>query len=150
MGRNTIRIISWPKNAAFIIFLEADAATSSRSLVVIFFFLSTWEAIRNTVDSTIITAPSTIIPKSIAPKLIRLAHTLNTFIKINANSKDSGIVEATIKPPRQLPNKKMRTKITIKAPSIRFVATVEVVSPINLLLSKRGSITTPSGRDFCI
>ena len=57
------------------------------------------------------------------------------------------MVEATIKPPRQLPNKKINTKITINAPSIKLFDTVEVVSPINLLLSKSGSITTPSGKD---
>ena len=105
---------------------------------------------RNTVLSTIITAPSTIIPKSIAPKLIKFTQTSNTFIKIKANNKDNGIVEATIKPPRQLPNKKISTKITINAPSIRFVVTVEVVSPINLLRSNNGSIITPSGNDFSI
>ena len=100
--------------------------------------------------STIITAPSTIIPKSIAPKLIRLAQTSKTFISINANNRDNGIVEATIKPPRQLPNKKIRTNITINAPSIRLVATVEVVSAINLLRSNKGSIMTPSGNDSSI
>ena len=36
--------------------------------------------------STIITAPSTNIPKSSAPKLIRFAHTPNKFIMIKANS----------------------------------------------------------------
>ena len=105
---------------------------------------------RKTVLSTIITAPSTIIPKSIAPKLIRFAQTLNAFINIKANNNDNGIVEATIKPPRQFPNKKIRTKITINAPSIRFVATVDVVSAISLLRSNKGSIITPSGKDFSI
>ena len=100
--------------------------------------------------STIITAPSTIIPKSIAPKLIRFAQTSKTFININANNKDNGIVEATIKPPRQFPKRKIRTKITIKAPSIRLVETVDVVSAISLLRSNKGSMVTPSGKDFSI
>ena len=145
-----MRIINCPKNAAFIIFFEALEATLSRFFAVSCFFFSTWDAMRNTVLSTIITAPSTIIPKSIAPKLIKLAQTSKTFINIKANNNDKGMVEATIKPPRQLPNKKISTKITINAPSIRLVETVEVVSPINLLRSNNGSIMTPSGNDFSI
>ena len=91
-----------------------------------------------------------MIPKSIAPKLIKFAQTSNAFININANNKDKGIVEATIKPPRQFPNKKMRTKMTINAPSKRFFVTVDVVSAINLLRSNKDSIITPSGKDFSI
>jgi hypothetical protein len=67
--------------------------------------------------STIITAPSTIKPKSIAPKLMRLALTPNTFIIPNANNMDKGIAEATIKPARKFPRNKTKTKITINAPS---------------------------------
>ena len=40
--------------------------------------------------------------------------------------------------------------MTIKAPSIKLVATVEVVSAINLLRSNNGSIMTPSGNDSSI
>jgi hypothetical protein len=76
------------------------------------------------VASTIITAPSTIIPKSIAPKLIRFPLTPNAFIKITANSIDNGITEATIKPARRFPRNKIRTKITINAPSSKFLVTV--------------------------
>ena len=100
--------------------------------------------------STIITAPSTNIPKSSAPKLIRLAHTPNRFIMINANSKASGMVDATIKPPLKFPRKITSTKITISAPNDRFSATVDVVLLISLLRSRKGFITTPSGNDFCI
>ena len=91
-----------------------------------------------------------IIPKSIAPKLIRFAQTSNTFIKINANSNESGIVDATINPPRQFPNRKTNIKMTINAPSIKLVVTVLVVLAIKELLSKKGSIVTPSGSDFPI
>ena len=91
-----------------------------------------------------------IIPKSIAPRLIKFAQTPNTFIRMKAKSSDNGIVEATIKPPRQLPNKNTNTKITISAPSIKFWLTVLVVLAINVLRSKNGSIVTPLGSDFCI
>ncbi len=100
--------------------------------------------------STMITAPSTRIPKSIAPRLIRFAQTPNRFIMINEKSKASGMVEATNKPPRKLPKKTTRTKITISAPSERFSATVDVVLFISLLRSRKGSIFTPSGKDFWI
>ncbi len=97
-----------------------------------------------------ITAPSTMIPKSIAPKDIKFAHTPNCFIKINANNRDKGITEAVIKPPRKLPNNNTKTKITISEPSIKFFSTVLVVLPINSLRLKNGAIYTPSGKDFCI
>ena len=100
--------------------------------------------------STMITAPSTIIPKSMAPRLIRFAQTPVAFIKMNANNKDKGIREAVINPPLKLPSKNTNTNTTINAPSIRFLATVLVVLPINSLRSTMGSICNPSGNEFCI
>ena len=50
--------------------------------------------------STMMTAPSTISPKSIAPRLIRFPLTPKSFIMPNANSMDSGITEATTSPAR--------------------------------------------------
>ena len=88
------------------------------------------------VASTIITAPSTIKPKSIAPKLIRLALTPNTFIKPKANNIDKGMAEATINPARRFPRNKTNTNITIKAPSIRFFSTVEIARFTKSVLSK--------------
>ena len=87
-------------------------------------------------NSTIITAPSIIIPKSIAPKLIKLASILKIFINEMANNKQSGITEATTNPERQFPNKRTTTKITIKHPKIKFSATVKVVFPTSSLRSK--------------
>lgn len=49
------------------------------------------------------TAPSIMIPKSMAPRLIRLASTPKIYIKDSANSKHSGITEATTKPERRFP-----------------------------------------------
>ena len=51
--------------------------------------------------STIITAPSTIRPKSNAPRLIRFPLTPNRFIMITANNMASGITEATTSPARR-------------------------------------------------
>ncbi len=66
------------------------------------------------------TEPSTINPKSMAPKLIKFAETLKIFIKLKVNNKARGMVEATIKPARKLPNNTTRIKMTIKLPSIKF------------------------------
>ena len=140
-------MISWPKKAAFIIFLEAFEAISSLVSDFTAFFLTTYEYTRKTVLSTMMTAPSTIIPKSIAPKLIRFAQTSKAFININANNNDRGIVDATMRPPRQFPKSKTKTKITMRPPSNRFPITVPVVSAINSLRSRNGFMLTPSGRD---
>ncbi len=67
-----------------------------------------------------------------------------------ANSMANGITDATTKPARQLPNKSTNTKITINAPSAKFFVTVLMALFTNLVLSKKGSITTPSGSVFSI
>ena len=97
-----------------------------------------------------ITAPSTSNPKSNAPKLIRFPLTPNKFIKIKANNMESGITDATTSPARRFPKKRIKTKMTIKAPSNKLVATVLIALFTILVLSRKGSTTTPSGRDFCI
>ena len=58
---------------------------------------------RRTAFSTMMTAPSTISPKSIAPRLIRLPDRPNAFITITANSSESGMVVATTRPARRSP-----------------------------------------------
>ena len=61
-----------------------------------------------------------------------------------------GITEATIKPALKFPNNKTKTKITIKAPSAKFLVTVLMALFTNLVLSRNGSITIPSGSVFLI
>ena len=100
--------------------------------------------------STIITAPSTINPKSSAPKLIKFPLTPNKFIMIMANNMAKGITEATINPALKFPKKTTNTKTTINAPSNKFFSTVPMALFTILVLSKNGSITTPLGKDFCI
>ncbi|MNQ91623.1 hypothetical protein D3C85_1070130 [compost metagenome] len=102
------------------------------------------------IASTTITEPSTIKPKSIAPSDIKLPPTPNLFIKIIANSIESGITDDTIKPARRLPRKNTSTKITISAPSIKLVSTVLMALSTILVRSRKGSITTPSGSISCI
>ena len=74
--------------------------------------------------STITTAPSTIIPKSNAPKLIRLALMFCCAIPVKVNSIDSGITQAVINAARILPKNKKRITITKIAPSTKFFCTV--------------------------
>ena len=58
--------------------------------------------------SIITTEPSTIRPKSIAPRLIRLPDTPACNIPVNAKSIDSGIADATMRPPRRLPKQQQQ------------------------------------------
>ena len=102
--------------------------------------LPLWVTIWKAINSTIITEPSMIIPKSIAPRLIKLASTPNTFIIEIANSKLNGITEATTKPERQFPNSKTTTNMTINDPKMRFSATVNVVLSISSVRSKKALI----------
>ena len=136
----TIKMINCPKMAEFIIF-EAlfnviwSISDCFASFVSDFSF-SLSVIILKAINSTIITAPSIIIPKSIAPRLIKLASTPKMFIIEMANNKLNGITEATTKPERKLPSNKTTTKMTINDPKIRFSDTVKVVLPISSLRSK--------------
>ncbi len=100
---------------------------------------------RRTQFSTMITELSTIRPKSIAPRLIRLAVTAVADIKLAANSMESGIASVTKRPARKLPSVKSSTAITNSPPSQRFVSTVVRVRPMSEARSYRISTLTPSG-----
>ncbi|MNE25381.1 hypothetical protein D3C80_1187100 [compost metagenome] len=81
-----------------------------------------------------------------APKLIRFPETPKKFINVIAKSIASGITDATTNPARRFPNNNTNTKITIKAPSARFFETVFIALSTNLVRSKNGSISKPSGK----
>ena len=81
--------------------------------------------------SKITIEPSTTIPKSIAPKLIRLAVTPKQRIRMKANSIAKGMTEATITPARTLPKKSISTTKTINAPSTKLRITVETLRLTN-------------------
>ena len=100
-------------NAALFLILEADTKTSLSISCCVSLFIDFRKPKWCKVASTIITAPSTIKPKSIAPKLIKLALTPKTFIIPKANSIDNGIAEATIKPALKFPKKTTNTNTTI-------------------------------------
>ena len=149
MGIYTIRMIISPK-AALLRILEAEWNTSSSICAWVsrwwFFRIAKWCI----TASTTITDPSTIIPKSIAPKLIRLALTPKRFIIPKAKSKESGMAVATISPARRFPKKSTKMKMTISAPSKRFFSTVWMARCTKSVRSKKGSITISSGRDCCM
>ena len=94
--------------------------------------------------------PSTTIPKSMAPRLIRLAVTLKRRIMMNAKSIASGMTEATISPARTLPRKIISTRKTMMAPSIRLLTTVEMFRLTSSERFRYGSMLMPSGNKCCI
>lgn len=79
------------------------------------------------IPSTITIEPSTTMPKSMAPRLIRLAETPNTRMRMKAKSIASGMTDATIRPARTLPRKTISTTKTMIAPSIRLRITVDML-----------------------
>ena len=58
--------------------------------------------------STMMTAPSMMMPKSIAPRLIRLALTLYSTMPVMVNSIDSGMMQAVAIAARMLPSNRNR------------------------------------------
>ena len=87
--------------------------------------------------SIITMAPSTIIPKSIAPNDNKLAGMLVTFINIKAINKEIGMVMATSNAPRQLPSTIIRMRITNPIPSIIVHEMVFSVVSTKSVLSRK-------------
>jgi len=77
--------------------------------------------------SIITTDPSTISPKSMAPRLIRFPESPAWTMPVKANNIDSGMADATMSPPRTLPSSKSSTATTRTPPSIKFLRTVAIV-----------------------
>ena len=77
-----------------------------------------------------ITELSTTRPKSIAPRLIRLAGMPTAHIRLAAKSIDSGIASETINPARTLPSSTSSTPTTNSPPSARLWSTVSSVRAI--------------------
>ena len=78
---------------------------------------------RNTFSTTM-TAPSTMIPKSIAPSERRLAGIPRSVRPMNVASSERGMITATIAAARTLPRNKSSTAPTSMAPSSKFLNTV--------------------------
>ena len=85
--------------------------------------------------STMMTAPSTIRPKSSAPSDIRLALTLVSTMLVISISMDSGITSAVSSAARTLPSISNSTATTRMAPSSRFFCTVAMVLSTSIVRS---------------
>ncbi|MNT44431.1 hypothetical protein D3C72_1809570 [compost metagenome] len=77
--------------------------------------------------STMTTEPSTIRPKSMAPRLMRLAERPSQFMPMKAKSMERGMVAATSKAALTFRRKMKRTATTSNPPSRRLVSTVRMV-----------------------
>ncbi len=152
MGINTIRIITCPKMAEFIILdapLKVILSISFWRPSPICLPKSEFRNVRFTaINSTIITAPSIIIPKSRAPRLIRFTSMPKMYIMAMVKSIDSGMIDEMTSADRKFPNISNTTKNIMMNPMDRFSKTVNDVLPISSLRSTMGLIKTPSVNVF--
>ncbi|MNY19762.1 hypothetical protein D3C86_1532090 [compost metagenome] len=118
-------MISWPNSSGRRASRAAANTSSKRSARVSGrpAVCRAW-ASRRTQFSTMTTAPSTMMPKSSAPRLIRLALMPAATMPVNVNSIDNGITIAVISAARRLPRNRNSTATTSAAPSSRFFLTV--------------------------
>ena len=94
-----------------------------------------------------ITAPSTISPKSSAPRLIRLAEILACTMPVMVSSIATGMTSAVITAARKFPSSRNRIRITRPAPSSRFFATVCTVASTSWVRSSTVCTTIPGGSE---
>ena len=125
IGKKTIRMIR-TANVALRTTFEAPLATSASISSCVSFLRSPRPYRWARMPSRITIEPSTTIPKSMAPKLMRLADTPKMRIRINPNNMANGMTEATISPARILPKNSIKTTKTMRAPSTKFRITVEM------------------------
>jgi len=147
-----MRMIICPKTAEFIIFEAPSKVILSISVCFSSLMAPSnaafTDVIRKAINSTMITAPSIIIPKSSAPRLIRLASIPKIYIIESVKNKASGIIEAMTSADRTFPSKRMTINTTMRHPKTRFSTTVNDVFEISSLRSRIGLMKTPSGRFF--
>ena len=110
------------------------SAAASRTIACLGRVPPSW-ASRRTQFSTMMTLESTIRPKSMAPRLIRLADKLVASMMLTAKSIDRGIARATIRPPLRLPSITRSTTMTRTPPATRLCITVPRVRLIRLVRS---------------
>src|SRR6266446_2777449 len=84
---------------------------------------------RCTEFSIMTTAPSTIIPKSIAPRLMRLALMPNNRMPAKLTSIEKGMIDAVTIAARMLPRNRRRTTVTSRNPSNSFFITQRSALP---------------------
>ena len=129
IGRCTIVMIATPKTTG-----RRTSSVARRTTSRARCFGSAWARWRTQFSITI-TALSTIRPKSIAPRLIRLPAMPKASIRLPAKSIDSGIARATIRLARRFPRRISRTATTSTPPSARLCATVPIVFSMSTLRS---------------
>ena len=140
-------MIAWPKAAGRAISLAESTAMTSRSPAVRARPSASrrW-ARRPNVFSITTTAPSTIRPKSSAPRLIRLPLIPNLRMAMAAIRNDSGMTSAVIRAARKLPSAKNSTAMTSSAPTVRLCSTVRIVASTSRVRSSTGLMITSGGR----
>jgi hypothetical protein len=92
------------------------------------------------------TAPSTMRPKSMAPRLIRLPLVRVCTMPIAVSSIDSGIASAVMIAARKFPSMTNRTTTTSSAPSARLRSTVRIVASTSIRRSSTVFARTSGGR----
>ena len=97
-----------------------------------------------------ITAPSTIKPKSNAPRLIKFPETLFLTMPVIVISIEIGITAAVINAALIFPSSRNKTTITNKAPSKRFFSTVVIALLTKSVRSYIGFAFIPSGKVLLI
>ena len=91
-------------------------------------------------------APSTIRPKSNAPKLIKLPLMPSFTIPVLISKTVSGMTSAVISAARTFPSIRKSTTMTSSAPSPKFFATVDTVASTNLLRFNTVCASMPGGK----
>jgi len=111
MGRNSLPSMRWKvRIGTYTVMMISTAKVSGRATSTAACCTSRAtraprgrrSASRRTMFSVMITAPSTMIPKSIAPRESRLAGIPRRSMKMNANSSERGMVRATMRAARML------------------------------------------------
>ncbi|GJE71740.1 hypothetical protein CHKEEEPN_3287 [Methylorubrum podarium] len=96
------------------------------------------------------TAPSTMRPKSRAPRLIRLAEIFASTMPVMVISMATGMTSAVMMAARMLPSSRNRMTMTRAAPSARFLATVLMVASTRSVRLRTVWTSTPGGSDLRI
>ena len=99
---------------------------------------------RRSTDSVTTMAPSTRMPKSIAPSDSRFADTCVRLSSENTDTRASGMVTATTSALRGLPRNRIRIRKTRPMPSRIVCPTLCTVARTRLSRSMYGTILTPS------
>ncbi len=148
-GQYEIKMISQPITMGVATSMAARLTTRLRSEKSKLRPRPSWllESLKRTL-STMTTAPSTISPKSSAPRLIKLPDIPSQESAQRANRNAAGITKMVIKVARQLRKKNSRTAVTRDIAKERFTAIVcETPLTISARLYK-DRISTSAGRYF--